>query len=260
MGKTAAASVPVILKEIRSALDARADEKTRLAAIAAQPKSPVKSLGVRSSYVRTIARDVFSKNRATLDYDTATALVDMSIVRKIREEIIVSLEILERFRRDYDQSLFGRLDKWSAMADDLEIAEVLGSKVAGPLLALDASKMPVARKWAKLKSVGRRRLAVLAAAGLVNDGRRDATSVLELCEMLLNEEHPLLVSGVASLLKDTTRVDAKAVQDFLFRRSIDGNPDILRAGSENLDAARRAALIAKLEAQAGITPLATAEH
>jgi hypothetical protein len=54
-------------------------------------------------------------------------------------------------------------------------------------------------------------------------------------------------------------VDAKAVQDFLFRRSIDGNPDILRAGSENLDAARRAALIAKLEAQAALaTPLAAA--
>ena len=54
-------------------------------------------------------------------------------------------------------------------------------------------------------------------------------------------------------MKDTTKVDAKAVQDFLFRRSIDGNPDILRAGSENLDAARRAALIAKLEAQAAIS-------
>ena len=49
-----------------------------------------------------------------------------------------------------------------------------------------------------------------------------------------------------------------SLQDFLFRRSIDGNPDILRAGSENLDAARRAALIAKLEAQAGT--LAPAER
>ena len=61
-----------------------------------------------------------------------------------------------------------------------------------------------------------------------------------------------LVAEVAALLRASTKVDAKAVQDFLFRRSIDGNPDILRAGSENLDAARRAALIAKLEAQAGI--------
>jgi hypothetical protein len=69
------------------------------------------------------------------------------------------------------------------------------------------------------------------------------------------------VSAVAGLLRDTTKVDAKAVQDFLFRRSIDGNPDILRAGSENLDAARRAALIAKLEAQAGLpTQLAAAER
>jgi len=93
---------------------------------------------------------------------------------------------------------------------------------------------------------------VLSASGLVTDGRREAGLVLEMCEHLLHEDNPALVSDVAGLLRDTTKVDAKAVQDFLFRRSVDGNPDILRAGSENLDAARRAALIAKLEAQAGV--------
>ena len=93
------------------------------------------------------------------------------------------------------------------------------------------------------------------------DGHREATAVLNLAEMLLDEQNPLMVGAVARMLRETTRVDAKAVQDFLFRRSIDGNPDILRAGSENLDAARRAALIAKLEAQAALTaPLAAAER
>jgi len=67
------------------------------------------------------------------------------------------------------------------------------------------------------------------------------------------------LTEVAGLLRTTTKIDAKAVQDFLFRRSIDGNPDILRAGSENLDAARRAALNAKPEAQqASLGPLAAA--
>ena len=102
-------------------------------------------------------------------------------------------------------------------------------------------------------------MALLTAAGLVTEGRRDAALALDLCEILLNEEHPILVGEVASLLRTTTKIDAKAVQDFLFRRSVDGNPDILRAGSENLDAARRAALIAKLEAQASVSStLATA--
>ena len=121
--------------------------------------------------------------------------------------------------------------------------------------------MALVKKWARLKSPGKRRLAVLAASGLVTEGRREAGPVLEMCEHLLNEDNPALVSAVAGLLRDTTKVDAKAVQDFLFRRSIDGNPDILRAGSENLDAARRAALIAKLEAQAGVpSQLAAAER
>jgi hypothetical protein len=251
MAKSSSSAPQSTLREIRAALEARADEKTRLAAIAEQPKSPLRTLGVRASLIKSIARDVFTKVRPSLYYAAAVGVVDVAVARKVREEILVALEILERFRREFDGALFVKIDKWSAVADDVEAAEVLGSHIAAAALAHDPSKMAVVKKWAKLKSVGKRRLAVLAAAGLVTDGRREAAPVLELCELLLHEESPVLVSAVAALLRDTTKVDAKAVQDFLFRRSIDGNPDILRAGSENLDAARRAALIAKLEAQAG---------
>ncbi|MBL8115670.1 MAG: DNA alkylation repair protein [Acidobacteria bacterium] len=253
MAKTSSPHVITVLKDIRAALDARLDDKARAAAAT---KGPIKSLGVKTATLRTVAKDILAKHKATLDYAITVQLVDASMARKVREEILVSLELLERFRREYESSLMQHVDKWVGMADDLEIAEALGTKVAAAVLALDRSKMTLVRRWAKPKSVGRRRLAVLAASGLVTDGQREAQAVLDLCELLLREDHPVLVGGVASLLRDTTKVDAKAVQDFLFRRSIDGNPDILRAGSENLDAARRAALIAKLEAQAALnTPL-----
>jgi hypothetical protein len=177
----------------------------------------------------------------------------------VREEILVALEVLERHQKDFAPGLFARVEKWSEVADDLEVAEVLGVRVAAPALGLEPAKLAVVRKWAKLRSLGKRHLAVLAATGLVMDGRREAAAALTLAEALLDEQDPVMVGAVARLLRETTRVDAKAVQDFLFRRSIDGNPDILRAGSENLDAARRAALIAKLEAQAALAaPLAAA--
>lgn len=257
MAKTSANST-ALLKEIRVALEARADEKTRVAIVSAQPKSPLKTLGVRSSVVKTVAKDVYTKNRSALDYSSALSLVDAAVGRKIREEILVALEILDRFRREFDASVFIHLEKWSGVADDIEIAEALGSRVAAPAVSLDTTKVSLVRKWAKLKSVGRRQLALLASSAFVTAGRREAGPALEVCELLLREENPVLVHGVASLLRETTKVDAKAVQDFLFRRSIDGNPDILRAGSENLDAARRAALIAKLEAQANVASLTAA--
>lgn len=260
MAKTSAAASPAMIKEIRSALDARADEKSRLAAISAQPKSPVKSLGVRSSVLKSVAKEVLSKLRPAPDYTLAVSLVDTAVARKIREEVLVALELLDRFRREFDSTLFLKLEKWAALTEDLELAEAFGTRVGAPLLAIDPSRISVVRKWAKLKSVGKRRFAVLAAMGLVTDGRREAAAVLDLCEFLLNEEHPVLVAEIGTLLRETTKVDAKAVQDFLFRRSVDGNPDILRAGSQNLDAARRAALIAKLEAQSGVSALVSAER
>lgn len=260
----AAPSAALILKDIRAALDSRLDgrpergeraDKSRSSA----SKSPLKALGVRSSFVRSIARDIQTKARPSIDYAVALALVDAAVARKVREEILVSLELLDRHQKAFTTGLFGKVEKWSSVADDVEVAEVLGTRIAAPALGIEPAKMAVVKKWAKLKSVGKRHLAVLAAMGLVTEGHRDAAAVLTLAEALLDEQNSVMIAAVARLLRETTRVDAKAVQDFLFRRSIDGNPDILRAGSENLDAARRAALIAKLEAQAALaSPLAAA--
>ena len=246
MAKTTSPAVASILKDIRTALDERVDEKARAAPAA---KGPLKVIGVRPSGVKAVAREAALRHKAALDYPVAADLLEAAATRKVREEILVAVELLERFRKEFEPSLLLRMDKWSGVADDLEVSEALGARIAAFALALDPSKIATVRKWARLRSVGRKRLALLAASGLVSEGRRDAGLALDLCEILLNEEHPVLVTEVAGLLRTTTKIDAKAVQDFLFRRSIDGNPAILRAGSENLDAARRAALIAKLEAQ-----------
>lgn len=251
MAKTNHSAVPSLLKDIRAALESRADERIR-ETDAGRPRSSLKAIGVRPTTIHAVARDTLGKGRPGLDYGTAISLLDAAVARRTREEILVAIEVLERFRRDFDASLFSHLERWSSAADDVEVAEALGARIAAPALAKDPARMALVKKWARLKSLGKRRLAVLAASGLVTEGRREAGLVLDMCEHLLNEDNPVLVSAVAGLLRDTTKVDAKAVQDFLFRRSIDGNPEILRAGSENLDAARRAALIAKLEAQAGV--------
>lgn len=246
MAKTTSPAVASILKDIRAALDERAEEKGR--PVSAE-KSPLKLLGVRAAGVKAVAREASVRHKAELDYGIAVDLLEAAAGRKVREEVLVAIDLLERFKKDFEPALLLRMDKWSGVADDLEVAEALGARVAAAVLALDPAKIATVRKWARLRSVGRKRLALLAASGLVSEGRRDAALALDLCEILLNEEHPVLVAEVAGLLRTTTKIDAKAVQDFLFRRSIDGNPAILRAGSENLDAARRAALIAKLEAQ-----------
>ncbi len=246
MAKIASPQVASLLKDIRTALDERVDEKSRAVPAA---RGALKVIGVRAGSVKAVAREIAVRHKATLDYPLAAELLEAAAARKVREEILVAVELLDRFRKEFEPALLVRMDKWSSVADDLDVAEALGEKVAAFVLALDPSKITTIRKWARLRSVGRKRLALLAAAGLVSEGRRDAALALDLCEILLNEDHPVLVREVASLLRTTTKIDAKAVQDFLFRRSIDGNPAILRAGSENLDAARRAALIAKLEAQ-----------
>jgi len=259
MVKTSGPAAISILKEIRTALDAVGAGKGRPAP-EARPKNPVRILGVKPTAIRAVAREVATRYKASLDYAGAVALFDAAAGRKVQEEILVAIEVLDRFRRDFAPSLLSHVDKWSALSDDMDLAGAMGERIAGPALALDPAKMVAVRRWARTRSTGKRRLAILAVGALISGSGRDVASALEVCGLLLTEENPVLVTEVAALLRASTKVDAKAVQDFLFRRSIDGNPEILRAGSENLDAARRAALIAKLEAQAGIpAPVAATE-
>src|ERR1700675_2692511 len=94
-----ASSAALILRDIRVALDSRPDgrgDKPK----GTGPKSPLKALGVRQSLVRSIARDVLAKARAAMDYSVALALVDVAVSRKVREEILVALEVLERHQKD----------------------------------------------------------------------------------------------------------------------------------------------------------------
>ncbi len=255
MGKTAAPTVSAILKEIRSLLDERVSEKVPSSI---RSRAALKVLGVPPSAFSPVVLTIQERFRGTLDYETAVGLVDGAMSRKVREEILVAIEILAQYRTDFTPSLVLQMDKWLGAAEDLDVAHVMGNRIGGPALVLDLTKLTTVRKWARFRNAGRRRLALTTVSFLISEGRRDVPPVLEICEILLNEDHPVLVGEVAALLKAATKVESKAVQDFLFRRSIDGNPEILRAGSENLDAARRAALIAKLEAQSGVPPVAAA--
>ena len=163
MAKSPAAAAS-ILKDVRALLEARADEKEAAkegksngkSKGVPQPRSPLKALGVKPSFVRSIAREIQTKNKPAMDYAGALALMDAAVSRKVREEILVALDVLERYRRDFAAGLFSRVEKWSSVADDLEVAEALGTRVAAPALALEPAKINVLRKWARLRSVGKR--------------------------------------------------------------------------------------------------------
>lgn len=251
MGKTSASTVSAIIKEMRSLLE---DHVTSRPAAGSKGKSALKSLGVPDGSLSAVAAQVLDRHRADLDLDGAVSLMDAAAGRKVREEVLTALEILAAFRQEFTGALVLNADRWLGACEDLDVARLIGTRVAGPALVTDPTKLTTIRKWARFRNPGRRRLALATVGCLITEGRRDVASVLDICELLLNEDHPLLVTEVASILRTATKVESKAVQDFLFRRSIDGNPEILRGGSENLDAARRAALIAKLEAQAGMAP------
>ena len=124
-------SAALILRDIRAALDSRLDgrgDKTKGIVL----KSPLKALGSRQSTIRSIAREVEGKTRSSMGYSAVLSLVDAAVARKVREEILVALEILEHHQKEFVPGLFAKVEKWSAVADDFEVAEVLGTASPHP--------------------------------------------------------------------------------------------------------------------------------
>ena len=99
MAKTTSPAVASILKDIRTALDERVEERARLSPGA---KSPLKVIGVRASGVKTVAREISVRHKTTLDYPLAVDLLEAAAGRKVREEILVAIDLLERFRKEFD--------------------------------------------------------------------------------------------------------------------------------------------------------------
>src|ERR1035441_1873300 len=108
-------SAALILKDIRAALDSRLDGKgdrgdKRNGIV---PKSALNALGVRPSRARSIGRDLEGKPRPSMEYPVALALVDAAMARKVREEILVALEVFEHHQKEFAPGLFAKGEKWS---------------------------------------------------------------------------------------------------------------------------------------------------
>src|SRR5450759_437148 len=103
-------SAALILRDIRAALDSRLDgrgDKAKGIVL----KSPLKALGVRPSFLRSIAREIEGKTRPSMEYPVALALVDAAVARKVREEILVALEVLEHHQKEFAPGLFAKVEK-----------------------------------------------------------------------------------------------------------------------------------------------------
>src|ERR1700686_2289055 len=106
-------SAALILRDIRTALESRLDGRADKAR-GIVPKTSLKALGVRASFVRSIARGIEGKTRPSIEYPVALALVDAAVARKVREEILVALEVLEHHHKEFAPGLFAKVGKWSA--------------------------------------------------------------------------------------------------------------------------------------------------
>lgn len=194
-----------------------------------------KFLGVTVPHIRTVAkqfRDLSLSHTATL------------LTSKVHEHRLCALIILvEQFKRaepTQRKAIFDFYLKHIDHVDNWDLVDGSAPTVVGEYL-LDRSRARLDR-WAKARSMWRRRIAIMATLAFIR--RNDFADTLRIADTLLNDKHDLIHKAVGWMLREVGNRDRAAMEAFLKPRYATMPRTMLRYAIEKIPEARRKAYLA----------------
>lgn len=238
-------SVNPLHAKILAMLEAQADEAAAASYRKIAPGSK-RVLGIRVPALRSLANEVARglDSGGALDFDGALELADHAFEGDCREEMLLAVFLVARFKKELTPELWPRVDKWIDGITNWETCDQLAMNVAGEIVA--RAPAPVREKlvkalvrWAGSNNPWRRRFAAASTTALNQKGRCDAQTALRVCEQLLADEEETVRKAVAWALREASDSDPEAVATFLSDHKGNMPPGVLRASAEKLPAAQR---------------------
>lgn len=153
-----------------------------------------KIVGVRVPALRALARDL-AKGRAVA-LDDALRFLSDAAESGVREEILVGLFLVARFRRKLEARHWSDVESWLPALDNWETCDQLASGVAVPLLGAETAlraRLPV---LARSEHPWTRRFAGACVAFLVEKEGWTSEEARPVLEILEGDRHPAVKKAV----------------------------------------------------------------
>ena len=200
-----------------------------------------RALGVRVPMLRVRAAALRREHRA-LPLATLADVMDSFAAGRMREEILIGTFWLARYGRTVEGLPWRRLAAWIPAIDNWETCDQLAMNVAARVVAADQALVQALRRLTRARSPWARRFALATASALNQKGRVHVTETLAICAPLVADESPHVRKAVGWALREASRHDPAAVEEFLRQHRSVAHPSVVREGSAKLSTARRAAL------------------
>lgn len=201
----------------------------------------IRTIGVRVPKIRALAAGL-AKDRA-LDADRAMAVLDTACAGGSRDEILLGVFLLARFKKALPVIPWPRIAGWLGAVDNWETCDQLAMTIAAPAVAANDSLLPKLKALARDRNLWARRFALATAAALTQKGRGRTDACLAVAAQLMTDKEPMVQKALAWALREASADDPAGVAALLQTHRVMLAPRVLREAAEKLPARVRAALL-----------------
>jgi 3-methyladenine DNA glycosylase AlkD len=203
-------------------------------------------LGVKTTPVRTLARELYQRVAPTWQVADAVAFADLMVRDRYLEAKGLGLTVLNRYRAVYPRSLLATARKWLADGHLCNWAAVdaLAPLVLTPLVVRYPQLEPRLIRWGGARNQWLRRAAVVTFVPLARHGER-LDQAYALVAGLLSDREDLMHKACGWLLREAGKTDMPRLERFLLRHGPALPRTTVRYAIERYPERRRKQLLAE---------------
>ena len=176
----------------------------------------VQFYGVKLGIVRKLVRESFVQVRGVWAWTDALAFCDILIRDPHLEAKAVGVELLGRYRRDFQPGLLGRVKRWLASGYGSNWATVddVAPRLITPLLLAFPELVHELRRWTGSSSLWIRRAAVVALVKPARAGTH-LPEAYDFAHRLFGDREDLMHKATGWLLREAGKTDPRRLERFL---------------------------------------------
>jgi len=195
--------------------------------------------------MRALARSIHLARRDSWEVGDAMAFADALIVDRHLEVKSVGIEVVARYRREFEPRLLARWKRWLSANHSANWAttDTICGMLIGPLLVQHPGLAVRMRSWSKDRNIWVRRASIVSLLPLVRAaGQVDL--VYEIAGRLHPDPNDLIHKAVGWALREAGKIDEKRLERYL-RANVAVIPrTTFRYAIERFSAGKRSRLLA----------------
>ncbi|MGA8539461.1 MAG: DNA alkylation repair protein [Terriglobales bacterium] len=201
-------------------------------------KDEIKSHGWYTAALRKAAVQWRRSIAREQGMDFVVRVADNLFSRRVLEEKVFAVFLLERQTKNFDDKEFLLFDSWLDRVTSWADHDALAHSLLSPMVVNDPGRCREVFLWAGSPNRWRRRAACVALIRGARE-RRFFAEIVRLSDRLLHDQDDMVQKGLGWLLRETAKADPKRTVPYLMKIRKSSPRLVLRTACETLSGSAR---------------------